>query len=61
LVKAEPPTDADIAAVVQTISRRVMRTLSTLGSLEAGTDARRPPWGWSLALQRVAIQRGICG
>jgi hypothetical protein len=41
LVKTVPPTDADLATVVQTISRRVRRTLRTLGSLEAGTDARR--------------------
>lgn len=39
LVKAEPPTTADSAAVGQKISRRVMRTRRTLGSLEAGTDA----------------------
>jgi len=38
-VKAEPPTDADIAAVLQKISRRVIRTLRTLGYLEAGPDA----------------------
>jgi Putative transposase len=37
-VTAEPPTDADIAAVVQQISRRVLRTLRRLGYLEAGTD-----------------------
>src|SRR3989442_12821510 len=38
-VKAEPPTDADIATVVQTISRRIIRTLRSLGYLEAGSDA----------------------
>ena len=38
-IKGEPPTDADIAAVVQTISRRVIRTLRSLGYLEAGSDA----------------------
>jgi hypothetical protein len=38
-VKAEPPTDADMAAVVQKISRRVIRTLWRLGYLEAGPDA----------------------
>ena len=38
-VKGEPPTDADIATVVQTISRRVIRTLRSLGYLEAGSDA----------------------
>src|SRR5438128_717256 len=38
-VKGEPPTDADIAAVVQKISRRVIRTLRRLGYLEAGFDA----------------------
>jgi Putative transposase/Transposase zinc-binding domain len=37
-VKGEPPTDADIATVIQTISRRVIRTLRRLGYLEAGTD-----------------------
>jgi len=30
-VKGEPPTDADIADVVQTISRWVIRTLRRLG------------------------------
>ncbi len=38
-VQGEPPTDADIAAVVQTISRRVIRKLRHLGYLEAGIDA----------------------
>ncbi len=38
-VKGEPPTDADIATVVQTISRRIIRTLRSLGYLEAGSDA----------------------
>ena len=38
-VKVEPPTDADITAVVQKISRRVIRTLRHLGYLEAGLDA----------------------
>src|SRR5215831_17960971 len=37
-VQGESPTDADIAAVVQKISRRVIRTLRQLGYLEAGTD-----------------------
>jgi len=37
-VTAESPTDADIVTVVQTISRRVIRTLRRLGYLEAGTD-----------------------
>ena len=37
-VTGEPPTDADIAAVVQKISRRVIRTLRHLGYLEAGSD-----------------------
>ena len=35
----EPPTDTAIADVVQTISRRVIRTLRQLGYLEAGLDA----------------------
>src|SRR2546426_390043 len=39
LVPGEPPTDTDIAAVVQTISRRGLRTLRQLGSLEASGDA----------------------
>ena len=37
-VQGEPPTNADIAAVVQKISRRVLRTLRQLGYLEAGLD-----------------------
>jgi hypothetical protein len=37
-VTGEPPTDADIAAVVQKISRRVIRKLRHLGYLEAGSD-----------------------
>jgi len=35
----EPPTDTDIADVVQKISRRVIRKLRQLGYLEAGLDA----------------------
>jgi len=38
-VKAEPPSDTDIADVVQKISHRVIRTLHQLGYLEAGLDA----------------------
>jgi Putative transposase len=37
-VTAEPPSDADIATVLQKISRRVIRTLRRLGYLEAGMD-----------------------
>jgi hypothetical protein len=37
-VPAEPPTDADIAAVIQKISHRVIRTLRRLGYLEAGLE-----------------------
>jgi hypothetical protein len=37
-VTAEPPSDADIATVLQQISRRVIRTLRRLGYLEAGID-----------------------
>jgi len=37
-VTGEPPTDTDIAAVVQKISRRVIRKLRQLGYLEAGID-----------------------
>ena len=40
-VKAEPPSDADIARVLQKISRRVIRTLRRLGYLEAGIDECR--------------------
>jgi len=35
----EPPTDTDIADVVQKISRRVIRKLRQLGYLEAGLNA----------------------
>jgi hypothetical protein len=38
-LKGEPPSDADIVAVLQTSSRRVNRTLCHLGYLEAGSDA----------------------
>src|SRR5215467_12015395 len=38
-LQGEPPTNTDISAVVQKISRRVMRTLRHLGYLEAGSDA----------------------
>src|SRR5215510_13811721 len=38
-VQGEPPSDAAIAEVVQTISRRVIRKLRHLGYLEAGRDA----------------------
>src|SRR5215475_7438933 len=38
-VTGEPPTDADIAAVITKISHRVMRKLRQLGYLEAGLDA----------------------
>ena len=38
-VKGEPPSDADIAEVVQTISRRVIRKLRSLGYLEVSSDA----------------------
>src|SRR5215813_10377564 len=37
-VTAEPPTDADIAAVVQKLSRRVIRMLRRLGYLEADME-----------------------
>jgi hypothetical protein len=39
---ADPPTDADIATVLQTISQRVIRQLRKLGYLEAGTEAVVP-------------------
>jgi hypothetical protein len=38
-VTGEPPTEADIAAVITKISHRVMRKLRQLGYLEAGLDA----------------------
>ena len=38
-VTGEPPSDADVAAVVQKISHRVIRKLRSLGYLEAGGDA----------------------
>ena len=37
-VQADPPTDADIAAVLHKISQRVIRQLRKLGYLEAGTE-----------------------
>ena len=37
-VKVEPPSDTDIAEVLQRTSRRVIRTLRQLGYLEAGID-----------------------
>ena len=37
-VQAEPPTDTDIAAVVQKIGRRVIRKLRRLGYLETGLE-----------------------
>src|SRR5215471_16022364 len=38
-LQGEPPTDTDIAAVVQKMSHRVLRKLRHLGYLEAGGDA----------------------
>jgi hypothetical protein len=38
-IMVEPPTDADIAAIIAKISHRVMRTLRQLGYLETGLDA----------------------
>src|SRR2546430_7921702 len=38
-ITVEPPSDADIAEVLQKISRRVLRTLRQLGYLETGIDA----------------------
>ena len=38
-VTGEPPTDADIAAVITKISHRVIRKLRQLGYLETGLDA----------------------
>jgi hypothetical protein len=41
-LKGEPPSDADITAVVQKISQRVIRTLRHLGYLETGMDGAVP-------------------
>jgi putative transposase len=38
-VQGKPPSDNDIAAVVQNISRRIIRKLRHLGYLEVGIDA----------------------
>jgi Putative transposase/Transposase zinc-binding domain len=38
-VQAEPPSDADIATVLQKLSHRVIRMLRRLGYLEAGIEA----------------------
>ena len=38
-IKVEPPSDADIAEVLQKISRRVIRALRQWGYLETGIDA----------------------
>jgi hypothetical protein len=38
----EPPSDADIAAVVQKLSHRVIRTLRRLGYLEASSEGAVP-------------------
>jgi putative transposase len=38
-VKVEPPSDPDVAEVVQNISRRVIRKLRRLGYLEAGMES----------------------
>jgi Putative transposase len=38
-VQGEPPSNTDIAAVVQNIRRRIIRKLRHLGYLEAGIDA----------------------
>ena len=42
-LKGEPPSDADVAHVVQKISRRVIRKLRRLGYLEAEWMSRWPP------------------
>jgi len=39
MLTGEPPTDTDIADMVQQIRRRVIRPLRQLGYLEAGIDA----------------------
>jgi len=38
-LKGKPPSDAEVANVVQKISRRIIRTLRRLGYLEAGMEA----------------------
>ena len=51
-----PPTDADIAAVIQKLSRRVIRSLRHLGYLEMGME---PPVlcqkGLPLCHERFAV------
>ena len=37
-IQGVPPSDADVAEVIQKISRRVIRKLRRLGYLEAGMD-----------------------
>jgi hypothetical protein len=37
-LQSEPPTDTEIAEVIQKLSRRVIRTLRRLGSLDAGPE-----------------------
>jgi hypothetical protein len=44
-VKGEPPSDADVAHVVQKISRRAIRTLHRLGYLEVIILTPRQPKG----------------
>src|SRR4029434_11186889 len=58
-VKSEPPTDADIADVVQKISHRVIRKLRSLGYLEAGGDAAVATGFDSLVEDEPALARTL--
>jgi hypothetical protein len=56
---ADPPTDADIATVLQTISRRVIRALRKLGYLEADTQEVVPTGGDPLASDDPELARTL--
>jgi hypothetical protein len=58
-VKGEPPSDADIAEVVQTISRRVIRKLRHLGYLEAGSDPAMATGYDPLVVDEPALARTL--
>jgi hypothetical protein len=59
LLPAAPPTDADIATVLQTISRRVIRALRKLGYLEADTQAVGPTGDDLLARDAPELARTL--
>ena len=56
---ADPPTDADIATALQTISRRVIRALRMLGYLEADTQAVVPTGDDPLASDAPELARTL--